>query len=81
MFQSVKDKSKAAWDNREAIAKKGVDEFMSNPTGYIIATATTAVSFILGDIADSAERAANAAEVSALVALDAHLGTDYIRKG
>ncbi len=80
MFQSVKDKSKAAWDNREAIAKKGVDGFMSNPTGWIIAATTTFMSFILGDIADSAERAANAAEVSALVDLDEHLGTDYISR-
>ena len=77
----IKEKATNLWANREAIAKKGVDEFMSNPTGYIIATASTISSALLLDIADSAERAATAAEVSALVDLDEHLGTDYIRKG
>ena len=75
----IKEKATNLWANREAIAKKGVDEFMSNPTGYIIATMSTIMAFILGDIADSAERTAHASEVSALVDLDEHLGTDYIK--
>tara|TARA_X000001036_G_scaffold432944_1_gene469708 strand:+ start:485 stop:724 length:240 start_codon:yes stop_codon:yes gene_type:complete len=78
---NIKQTATNLWTNRNAIAKKGLDGFMDNPTGWILATISTIIAFICGDIADSAERAANAAEVSALVDLDEHLGTDYISRG
>ena len=75
----IKQKATDLWTNRNAIAKKGADGFMANPTGWIIATSTTIIAFICGDIADAAERTAHASEVSALIDLDEHLGTDYIK--